>query len=150
MTFVASDASIDCSPSTLAMIERQANAWTVGDFSKAVDDWHPQGILSAPGNRILLSQLGRTVEKFFHDYGELRITITNVFASADGRRVALEWHWEVTRRRDGSRSLTEDAILIDLDEDGRILSWREYFDTANAVEDYHKSRNTPSGDHHSP
>ena len=150
MTFLAPDAAIDCDPHTLAMIERQAKAWTVGDFSAAVGDWHAQGVLTAPGNRISIDELGRTVENFFRDYGDLRVTITNVFASADGRRVALEWLWEVTRRQDGSRSRTEDAILIDLDGEGRILSWREYFDTANAVEDHHQSRNNPSGDRNTP
>ena len=73
--------------------------------------------------------------------------MTNAFASADGRRIALEWLWEVSRRKDGARSLTEDAILIDLDPDGRILAWREYFDTASAVEDHHtpKEHDRPSG-----
>ena len=122
-------------------------AWTVGDFSEAAADWHPRGVLTAPGNRVPIDALARTVEDFFRDYGDLTVTITNVFASADGRRVALEWLWEVTRRQDGVRSRTEDAILIDLDGSGRILSWREYFDTANAVEDHHKDSNRPAGDH---
>ena len=145
MTFVAPDATIDCDPPTLAMIERQAKAWTIGDFSGAAGDWHPQGVLTAPGNRVPFEALGRTVETFFRDYGDLEVTVTNVFASADGRRVALEWLWEVTRRQDGARSRTEDAILVDLDENGRILSWREYFDTATAVEDHHQAKGSPSG-----
>jgi ketosteroid isomerase-like protein len=146
VTFLAPDATVDCDPSTLTMIERQAKAWTVGDFSEAAADWHPQGVLTAPGNCVPFDALGRTVENFFRDYGDLTVTITNVFASADGRRVALEWLWEVTRRQDGARSLTEDAILIDLDGSGRILSWREYFDTATAVEDHHQDKSNPVGD----
>lgn len=147
MTFLAPNAAIDCDPSTLAMIERQAKAWTVGDFYEAAADWHPQGVLKAPGNRVPFDALERTVRNFFRDYGDLTVTITNVFASADGRRIALEWLWEVTRRQDGARSLTEDAILVDLDEDGRILSWREYFDTATAVEDHHSDKSNPLDEH---
>ena len=137
MKFVAPKARIDCAPEILSMLKRQAHAWTVGDFSDAVRDWNPKGVLTAPGNRVPFDALETTIEKFFRDYGDLTVTITNVFASGDGSRVALEWLWEVTRRSDGARSLTEDAILIDMDEAGRILSWREYFDTASAVEDHH-------------
>lgn len=137
-TIVAPDARIDCDAATLAMLERQADAWKSGDFSTAGADWHPDGVLTAPGNRVPYHRLARTIADFHRDYGDLSITVTTAFASADGRRIALEWLWEVTRRRDGARSATEDAILIDLDSDGRILSWREYFDTASAVEDHHK------------
>lgn len=137
MKFVAEDARIDCSPEVMAMLQRQAHAWTVGDFSDAGRDWHPEGVLTAPGNRIPSAGLARTITAFHRDYGDLAVTITDVFASADGRRVALEWLWEVSRRSDGARSKTEDAILVDLDDQGRILSWREYFDTASAVEAHH-------------
>ena len=137
MNFIAQDAPVDCAPEVVAMLERQAHAWTIGDFSDAASDWHPDGVLTAPGNRVPFEALARTIAAFHRDYGDLVVTITNVFASADGRRIALEWLWEVSRRKDGARSLTEDAILIDLDSDGKILSWREYFDTASAVEAHH-------------
>ena len=124
----------------MAMLERQAAAWRTGDFSAAAADWHPDGVLTAPGNRVLLADLSMTVRQFYTDY-ETVVTITNAFASADGRKIALEWLWTATRRRDGARSVTPDAILVDL-EAGLILSWREYFDTASAVEDHHGSRQT--------
>ncbi len=120
----------------VAMLERQANAWKTGDFSAASADWHPDGVLTAPGNRVPYAALPETIRRFHSEYGDLDVTITNAFASADGSKLALEWLWTVTRRRDGARSSTPDAILVDL-EDGKILSWREYFDTALAVEDYH-------------
>ncbi|MER8830096.1 nuclear transport factor 2 family protein [Mesorhizobium sp. M0938] len=142
MTILAPDGRIDCDAATLGMLERQADAWKSGDFSAAAADWHPDGVLTAPGNRVPLHALARTIADFHRDYGDLSVTVTSAFASADGRRVALEWLWEVTRRRDGARSLTEDAILIDLDGGRRILSWREYFDTASAVEDHHSPQRT--------
>ena len=122
----------------LAMLERQAAAWKSGDFSAAAADWHEDGVLTAPGNRVPLPALPETVRKFHAEYGDLEVTITNAFASPDGRKIALEWLWAVTRRSDGARSVTEDAIIIDMKE-GRIHLWREYFDTASAVENYHKN-----------
>lgn len=145
MNFVAQDARIDCAPEIVAMLQRQAHAWTIGDFADAAADWHADGVLTAPGNRVPREALARTIAAFHRDYGELVVTITNAFASADGRRIALEWLWEVSRRKDGARSMTEDAILIDLDADGKILSWREYFDTASAVEDHHAPGNPERG-----
>ena len=80
MTFLAPDAAIDCDPHTLAMIERQAKAWTVGDFSAAVGDWHPQGVRPHLEIAFRSMRAGAGVETFFRDYGDLRVTITNVFA----------------------------------------------------------------------
>jgi len=145
MNFVAPDAHIDCAPEIVAMLQRQAQAWTIGDFSGAAADWHPEGVLTAPGNRVSFEALERTIKAFHRDYGDLVVTITTVFASAAGNRIALEWLWEVSRRKDGARSLTEDAILIDLDADGRIVSWREYFDTASAVEAHHATKTHDRG-----
>ena len=97
------------------MLQRQAHAWTIGDFSDAAPDWHQDGVLTAPGNRVPFAALAPTIAAFHRDYGDLVVTITSAFVSADGRRIALEWLWEVSRRKDGARSLTEDAILIDLE-----------------------------------
>ena len=137
---LAPNAMVACDPSFLNILTRQEHAWVTGDFSAARADWHPDGVLTAPGNSVPFAALERTISDFQRDYGELVVTVTTVFASADSRHIALEWTWEVTRRSDGARSLTEDAILVDLDDDGLILSWREYFDTATSVEDHHHQR----------
>ncbi|MCX5478263.1 nuclear transport factor 2 family protein [Kaistia geumhonensis] len=132
-----------------AMLERQADAWKTGDFTLASDDWHPNGVLTAPGNRVPFDALAGTIRRFHDDFVDLEVTITNAFASPDGTKIAFEWLWTVSRRSDGARSATPDAIIVDL-EDGKILEWREYFDTAAAVEDYHGketgNEGTPGGD----
>jgi len=120
-----------------AMLQRQAAAWKSGDFSAAASDWHEDGVLTAPGNTVPRAALAETITNFHRDYRDLEVTITNVIVSPDGDRIALEWLWAVSRRSDGARSVTEDAIMIDL-EDGLIRSWREYFDTATAVENHHR------------
>jgi hypothetical protein len=56
-----------------------------------------------------------------------------VFISTVGAKAAIEWDWDVTRRRDGARAVTRDAIIVDL-VGGRIASWREYFDFGNSID----------------
>jgi ketosteroid isomerase-like protein len=73
------------------------------------------------------------MNNFHESYTDLSVTITNVFASPDGSKVAIEWLWDVARKSDGARSLTSDAIIVDL-VDGKIASWREYFDLSTSVE----------------
>jgi ketosteroid isomerase-like protein len=138
MIIVTDQAKAGCDTEMLAMLGRQGQAWLTGNFSPAAAaDWHEEGVLTAPGNRIPKPELARTIENFHRDYGDLVLTVTNAFCSPDGRRMALEWLWEISRREDGQRSRTEDAIIVDFDADGLILSWREYFDTVGSVEDHH-------------
>lgn len=130
------DGSFDCPRATLDMLERQARIWVDGRFTEAArGDWHPEGELTAPGARVPLAELAGVIEAFHRDFGDLRVTITSAFESPGGW-IGLEWLWEVTRRSDGARSATPDAIIVER-RDGLILSWREYFDTATAVEPHH-------------
>ncbi len=122
-----------CAPEIRSLVERQARAWESGDVAALLADWHDRGVLTAPGVVVSYPELERAFREFHAGYHELAVTIRTVFHSADRRRVAIEWDWTVTRRADGARGTTPDAILADL-EDGLIVSWREYFDTAGAVE----------------
>lgn len=123
-----------CAPEIRALVERQARAWETGDLAALLADWDQRGVLEAPGVTVPYHELARAFREFHAGFHELAVTIRTVFHSADRRRVAIEWDWSVSRRSDGARSTTPDAILADLDEAGRIRSWREYFDTAGAVE----------------
>ena len=134
MSVVAPGARFDCSEAVRALVIRQAQSWVTGELAEALPDWHPDGVLTAPAGRFPLATIPAAMAEFHALYVDLEIGITNVFANADGTRVAIEWLWTVSRRADGERSVTEDAIIADL-VDGKILSWREYFDTATAVED---------------
>lgn len=116
-----------------ALVRRQASAWETNDFDLAAEDWLPDGELVAPPGRWELPELRSEMEAFHAAYRDLEVTVVNVFASCDGTHVAIEWLWEVTRRADGERSLTRDAIIVDL-VGGRIKSWREYFDPTSSVE----------------
>ena len=116
-----------------ALVERQARAWERNDYELAAPDWLPDGVLISPASSFPASTLRASINEFHESYTDLSVTITNVFASPDGAQVAIEWTWSVTRKRDGARSDTLDAIIVDL-VDGKIRSWREYYDLSTSVE----------------
>jgi ketosteroid isomerase-like protein len=123
----------DVSPELRALVERQAKSWEDNRFALAEDDWLPDGVLVSPAGKWFAHELAGEMAKFHREYKDLVVTVKNVFATQDGSRLALEWDWTVTRRADGLRGTTPDAIIAEL-VDGKIKSWREYFDLSSSVE----------------
>ncbi len=123
----------ECPPELRALVERQARAWEENDFETLAADWREDGELVAPAGVFPYSVLRQTLSEFHQSYRDLKVDIRSVFAAPSGTKLAVEWLWTVTRRSDGARSTTEDAIIADLVE-GKILSWREYFDLSGSVE----------------
>jgi len=115
------------------LVERQAQAWERNDFRLGASDWLPDGELTSPAGRVPAPEIEQELTHFHQRFADLQVTILNVFASPDGTKVAIEWDWEVTRRTDGVRGITHDAIIVDL-VGGKIASWREYFDLGGSVE----------------
>ncbi len=66
-------------------------------------------------------------ESFFAVSCDVQVMVTRVLL--DGDWGAVEWIWSETRRADGRRFATDDAIIVEV-RDGKIAYWREYFDTA--------------------
>lgn len=123
----------DVSSALRALVERQAKSWEENNFALAEDDWLPDGVLVSPVGKWFAHELQNEMTKFHLEYKDLTVTIKNVFATQDGSRLALEWDWTVTRIADGTRGTTPDAIIAEL-VDGKIKSWREYFDLSSSVE----------------
>lgn len=117
----------------MELVDRQVQAWERDDFRIAAADWLPSGELISPGGRLSADEIQAAMAGYFKQFRDLRITVKNVFISNDGAKAAIEWDWDVTRRRDGARAVTHDAIIIDL-VGGRIASWREYFDFGNSID----------------
>lgn len=115
------------------LVERQARAWEKQDFTLAASDWLPTGILISPEGNTPVAEMPASMKDYFKDFADLQVTIKNVFASPDGKKVAIEWDWAVTRKKDGKRGTSHDAIIVDL-VGGKIASWREYYDPASSVE----------------
>src|SRR3989304_2623637 len=80
-------------PKICALVERQARAWERNDFDLAAGDWPPAGGLAAPGGGWRFAQLRAAMAEFPPGFTDLVVEIKSVFASADGRKVAIEWDW---------------------------------------------------------
>ena len=115
------------------LVDRQARAWEKQDFNLAASDWLPTAILTSPEGNTPAPQMASSMRDYFKDFSDLKVTIKNVFTSADGKKLAIEWDWAITRKRDGKRGVSHDAIMVDL-KDGKIASWREYYDPAASGE----------------
>ena len=111
-----------------ALVERQARAWEREDASAIVAEFAPAGVLISPGGRFEGHEaLHRAATDFFAVATDIRITITSVLLTGDVG--AVEWTWSETRRSDGLRRTVDDGIFFTLCDD-RLVSWREYFDSA--------------------
>ena len=119
----------------LALVRRQISMWENNrDDVGAGDDWCADGELTAPrGVRLLAEDIAEAIRGWHEVLTDLYVELTALFASPDGNWLAIEWSWHARRRRDLAQSITPDAIIVEL-RDGKIASWREYFDTFGSVE----------------
>ena len=115
------------------LVERQARAWEKEDFTLAASDWLPTAVLISPEGNTPAGEMPTAMTDYFKEFSDLHVKIKNVFASPNGKKVAIEWDWAVTRKKDGKRGTSHDAIIVDL-AGGKIASWREYYDPASSVE----------------
>jgi ketosteroid isomerase-like protein len=115
------------------LVERQARAWEKQDFTLAASDWLPTAVLMSPEGNTPAARLPASIKDYFKDFSDLHVTIKNVFVSPDGKKLAIEWDWAITRKKDGKRGVSHDAIIVDL-MGGKIASWREYYDPAASGE----------------
>jgi ketosteroid isomerase-like protein len=115
------------------LVERQARAWEKQDFTLAASDWLPTAVLMSPEGNTPAARMPASMKDYFKDFSDLHVTIKNVFASSDGKKLAIEWDWAITRKKDGKRGVSHDAIIVDL-LGGKIASWREYYDPAASGE----------------
>jgi ketosteroid isomerase-like protein len=117
----------------MQLVDRQARAWEKQDFTLAASDWLPTAVLISPEGNTPAGQMPASMKDYFKDFSDLHVTIKNVFASPDGKKLAIEWDWAITRKKDGKRGVSHDAIIVDL-LGGKIASWREYYDPAASGE----------------
>ena len=111
-----------------ALVVRQARAWKQADPTAIVADFAPDGVLISPRGRWQgHDALRRAAESVFATVTDVEVVVTRVLLEAD--RGAAEWTWSETNRADGSRHTVEDAIIFELRDD-KLVSWREYLDTA--------------------
>ncbi len=119
----------------LALVRRQISMWENNvDSVGAAADWCTDGELTAPrGVRIIAGDIAEAIRGWHEILTDLHVELTALFGSPDGKWLAIEWSWHCSRRRDMARSTTPDSIIVEL-RDGKIASWREYFDTFGSIE----------------
>jgi ketosteroid isomerase-like protein len=115
------------------LVERQARAWEKQDFTLAAADWLPTAVLMSPEGNTPAPEMPASMRDYFKDFTDLHVTIKNLIVSPDGKKIAIEWDWAIIRKRDGKHGISHDAIMVDL-KDGKIASWREYYDPAASGE----------------
>ena len=122
-------------PEHLDLVRRQIRLWETNDHgAEALADWLPDGVLTAPrGVHEVSTSLREVVDGWHLLFTDLHVELTSLFASSDGRWLSIEWTWQATRKSDGASGTTPDAIVVEL-RDGKIASWREYFDTFGSIE----------------
>jgi uncharacterized protein (TIGR02246 family) len=110
-----------------SLIEQAKAAWTARDADTLAQLFSQDGELIVPGQRWQgQAKIREEIAKFAQQYTDVSITIQQILI--DGNRAAVEWHYEDTEKSTGQRSHVDDAIVLEV-KDGRISSWREYFDT---------------------
>jgi ketosteroid isomerase-like protein len=109
-----------------ALVNRQVQAWEKHDFAIAADDWLPNGELFFPGGHVVKKDMQCAILDYFKNFTDLKVAVKEMFLSEDGTRLAIQWDWTVTRKRDRKRTTTQDAILVRL-VGGKIATWNEYF-----------------------
>jgi ketosteroid isomerase-like protein len=116
-----------------ALVNRQVQAWEKRDFAIAADDWLPNGESFSPGGHVVKKDMQSAILNYFQNFTDLKVTVNEMFLSEDGTRLAIQWDWTVTRKRDHKRATTHDAILVHL-VGGKIATWSEYFDFGNSLD----------------
>ena len=109
-----------------ALVNRQVQAWEKRDFAIAADDWLPNGELFSLGGHVLKKDMQSAILGYFKNFTDLKVTVNEMFLSEDSTRLAIQWDWTVTCKRDRKRTTTHDAILVHL-VGGKIATWNEYF-----------------------
>ena len=109
-----------------ALVTRQVQAWEKRDFAIAAHDWLPNGELFSPSGHVFKKDMQHAILTYFKNFTDLEISVNDMFLSADKTRLAIQWDWTVTRKRDRKRTTTHDAILVHL-VGGKIATWNEYF-----------------------
>src|SRR5215471_108878 len=109
-----------------ALVKRQVQAWEKRDFAIAADDWLPNGELFSPGGRVFKKDMQNAILNYFKNFTDLKVTVNEMFLSRDGTKLAIQWDWTVTRKKDRKRTTTHDAILVHLVR-GKIATWNEYY-----------------------
>jgi uncharacterized protein (TIGR02246 family) len=111
------------------LIQRQAASWQSGNEEAILADFAEDAVFIAPGGEWHgHPAIRQAVQTFWANIQPVDIQISRVVI--DGNQGAIEWRWSEVRCADGKCYSADDAIIF-LINNGKIVYWREYFDTKN-------------------
>ncbi len=109
------------------IVERQAKAWENSNPSAIAEDFTSNAIFIASGITYQGKEaIKQAAEDYFQQFTATKVTIKRIII--DNYQGAVEWDWSDRNKTTGKRSQAEDAIIIELQNDGKIRYWREYIE----------------------
>ncbi len=116
---------------TLAMVERQALAWETQDVSSLIGDFAADAIFIAGGFTFKgVDAIEKAAADYFQQFTDTKVKIKRTIIK--DRQGAVEWDWSDRNKKTGKPSAAEDAIIFELQDDGKITYWREYIEKKKA------------------
>lgn len=115
-----------------ALVQRQVNAWETGDVSSIVQDFAPNATFKAAGDTFEgIEAIQKTANDYFQAFTDTQITIKRILIGEN--QGAVEWEWRDRSQQTGEYSEAEDAIIFEVQDDGKIIYWREYIEKKSEI-----------------
>lgn len=112
---------------TTEIVERQALAWETGNVSAIVSDFAPNGVFIAGKFTFQgIAEIKKAAEDYFKGFTDTKVEIKRVII--DNLQGAVEWNWSDRNIATNQVSYAEDAIIYQLNKNGKIIYWREYIE----------------------
>ena len=110
-----------------ALVERQAKAWENQDLSSLVGDFASNAVFKAGGFTFTgVEAIEKAARDYFRDFKDTKVDIKRIII--EDNQGAVEWDWSDRNKKTGKPSAAEDAIIFELQSDGKIIYWREYIE----------------------
>ncbi|MGB3534853.1 MAG: nuclear transport factor 2 family protein [Microcoleaceae cyanobacterium] len=110
-----------------ALVERQATAWETGDVASIIRDFAPNAIFKAAGYTFEgIDAIEKTAEDYFKKFTDIKVTIKRIIIQEN--MGAVEWEYRDRNRETGEGSDAEDSIIFEVEDNGKIIYWREYIE----------------------
>jgi uncharacterized protein (TIGR02246 family) len=108
-----------------AIVERQALAWETGDTFGIIRDFAPNALFMAGEYTFEgIKAIEQAANDYFRQFTDTKIAIERVIK--ENNQGAVEWTWSDRNIKTGKVARAEDAIVFELQADGKIIYWREY------------------------
>lgn len=94
---------------------------------EVVNFYADDAVFLAPAGRFIGKKaIYEAGHSFNRDYDNIVIEVKEVIYC--GNKGVVEWSFAERRKSDGYTHVMEDAIVFHLNDEGKVIYWREYFD----------------------